>query len=170
MIGYSDAVNLAKAVIEDLQSTMGEMRDKIMEIQNDDMKNHPEEFIEKTKDYEEFSVACFTIANALERGDALPPPVAKWLAGYLRGEVKKPKRKQGRPNDILTPFWIVAAVNSCVHKGLKATRNDVSEPVSACDAVAEALCILNLEPTSYEGVKRVWLQSKERFSPKGPTT
>ena len=44
-----------------------------------------------------------------------------------------------------------------VDDGMTATRNDASEATSACDAVADAMKELELEPADFYSVKRIWL-------------
>jgi hypothetical protein len=90
-----------------------------------------------------FDVLRLGVAHALEQGEELPPEVLQWLVRYLRGEVTR-------------PIWI--AVSGRVLDGMKATRNDASEAISACDAVADSLAELKLEPATFYGVKRIWLR------------
>lgn len=163
---FPDAVKLAQECIQSLRDDMKPMMDAMLGYYEQQMLNDPESFLAVANTHEGFKTVCLTISGALEKGEKLPPSVNEWLADYLRGGLEEPKRKAGRPTQALIPLWIVSAVNSCVTSEMKATRNDVSEPMSACDAVAEALENLGLEPTTYEGVKRVWLQSKNKYSPR----
>jgi hypothetical protein len=101
------------------------------------------------------------VARALEDGDAIPPEALRWLVHYLRGENERPKASAGRHNARGLHIAIVFAVNYLVGCGAKATRNDASPPVSACDAVAAALAQLKLSPTTFDAVKKIWLARRK---------
>lgn len=105
-----------------------------------------------------FDVLLLGIAYSLEQGEELPPEALQWLLRYLRGDVTRPKARAGRKNEFWLHSMIWVAVGSRVLDGMNATRNDASEPTSACDAVAEALAELGLEPATFHGVKRIWLR------------
>jgi hypothetical protein len=98
------------------------------------------------------------IAHLLEQGEELPPEALTWLVRHLRGEVTRPKAGSGAKTQVFLHTQICTAVLTLVHEyGMKATRNDSSEATSACDAVADALAELGLKPTTFHGVKRIWL-------------
>lgn len=101
------------------------------------------------------------IAYGLERGEELPPDAVQWLVRYLRGEVTRPKARAGRRNESWLHMLIWSAVGCRVQNGMKATRNDASEPTSACDAVADAMAELGLEPATFESVKRIWFRHEK---------
>lgn len=163
MISFSDPVKVAEECIQELSDELKPMLDVMLGVYEEEMSNNPEKFLAEAKSHTGFKVVSLVISSAIERGENLPPAVNQWLADYLGGRLSEPKRNTGRPATLLTPLWIVIAVSVCLNRGMKATRNDVSEPVSACDAVAEALENLGLEPVTYEGVKRVWLTNNKRF-------
>ena len=104
-----------------------------------------------------FDALRLGIARSLEQGEELHPEALKWLLQHLRGEVNRPKARAGAKSGFWLHSLIWMAVGTRVLDGMKATRNDASEPTSACDAVAEALVELGLEPTTFYGVKRIWL-------------
>jgi hypothetical protein len=95
----------------------------------------------------------------IEQGSVPHPVVAKWLAAYLRGEVTAPKER-GRPrastHDTARDDAIRQAVQSLIDHGATATRNETSPPQSACDAVAEAMRLLNLKPASFGAIQNIW--------------
>lgn len=98
------------------------------------------------------------IAHLLEQGEELPPEALTWLVRHLRGEVTRPKAGSGAKTQDFLHAQICTAVLTLVHEyRMKATRNDASEATSACDAVADALAELGLKPTTFHGVKRIWL-------------
>jgi hypothetical protein len=105
-----------------------------------------------------FDVLRFGIAHLLEQGEELPPEALSWLVRHLRGEVTRPKARSGAKNQAFlhTQIWMTVLELVKVHR-MKATRNDTSEATSACDAVADALAELGLKPTTFHGVKRIWL-------------
>ena len=105
-----------------------------------------------------FDVLRLGIAYSLEQGEELPPEALTWLVRHLRGEVTRPKARAGAKTEFWLHYLIWSAVGSLVLEGMRATRNDASEPKSACDAVADALAELGLQPTTFHGVKRIWLR------------
>jgi hypothetical protein len=105
-----------------------------------------------------FDVLRLGVAYALEKGEELPPEVLQWLVRHLRGEVTRPKARAGRKSEFWLHHMIWIAVSGRVLDGMKATRNDASEAISACDAVADSLAELKLEPATFYGVKRIWLR------------
>ena len=102
------------------------------------------------------------IAYFLEKGEELPPDVLKWLVRHLRGDVNRPKAWAGRKNKHWLHMHIYLAVLAREREGMTATRNDASESISACDAVADALAELGQKPKTFDGVKRIWLQYRGR--------
>ena len=105
-----------------------------------------------------FDVLRFGIAHSLEQGEVLPSEALTWLVRHLRGEVTRPKAGAGAKKQVFLHTQIWVAVLTLVHEyRMKATRNDASEATSACDAVADALAELGLKPTTFHGVKRIWL-------------
>lgn len=105
-----------------------------------------------------FDALRLGIAHSLERGEELPPEARQWLVRHLRGEATRPKAPAGRKNEFWLHMFIWMAVGNRVMDGMTATRNDASEATSACDAVADALVELGLEPATFHGVKRIWLR------------
>ena len=129
------------------------------------LRNKPDELLAWAKSNADgFDALCLGVAHAVERGfdEELTQEIRKWLAGILRGEVQRPKARAGRGSGGWLHHLIWIAVSSRVGDGMSATRNDASEPTSACDAVAEALAELGLEPATFHGVKRVWLRHEQR--------
>lgn len=110
------------------------------------------------------------LANALNRGDEIPPEATEWLALYLRGNIERPQGAPGALGAEGLHFAIFTAVHSLVQSGMKASRNDASPPLSACDAVAEAIAEIGLTPATFNGVKKVWLAMKKQMKPGVPAT
>ncbi len=104
-----------------------------------------------------FDVLAVVAAKYLEADIAMPKVMAQWAAAMMRGEKKRPKRNSKFANGTLernTYIWPVT--RKLVESGMMATRNDASDPESACDAVAEALKLIGESPASYGSVKRIW--------------
>ena len=96
-------------------------------------------------------------SDMLRNGLELPDPLRLWLADVV-------DRKRERPNkiplstlcrDALAAFLVGRVVRYCE---INATRNDGSEPLSACDAVAEALNI------SYKLIEKAWFEHRDTVS------
>lgn len=100
----------------------------------------------------------FGIAAEVEAGRILNVATRNWLAAYLRGEWVPPK-KAGRKRRYAWDFniWLLARVLIDVYE-ITPTRNDVSDVESACDVIAEAIRRMGETPTSYGGVKSVYLR------------
>lgn len=98
------------------------------------------------------------IADQLEANKNLHPKLVVWLIGYLRAEYGPVKGKPGRREASRLHRIVVDAIQELVDSGWKATRNDeTSSPTSACDILAEALRDSGLTPTTFKGVKGIWL-------------
>jgi hypothetical protein len=110
------------------------------------------------------------VAHAVARGDEIPPEATEWLALKLRGEIKSPHGTPGTHEAEGLHVAIYLAVHTLVQSGMNATRNDASEPTSACDAVAKAMAEIGLQPATFYGVKKVWLAKKKQTKPGIPAT
>ena len=84
--------------------------------------------------------------------------LADWAADVLEPASRAPDGERGRRPwvNTLRNKAIVATIERLEAEGLTATRNEVSAPISACDAVAKAI---NL---SYKGVLDVWKKRPAR--------
>ena len=134
----------------------------VLQIEGNKMiSKNPIELIEKAKnDPDYFDALRFGIAVRLKIGKELPQIILDWLIEYLRGKRKRPRKAAGRGISLGLHVIIAGVVQTLVDRGMNATRNDASSATSAsaCDAVAEALSDLKMTPTSFEGVKAVWLK------------
>lgn len=135
------------------------------------LRKQPSELVEwASSDSDGWNALSLGVAEALEMGRTIPTEAREWLVLVLRGKANKPHCKVGRHSASGLHNAIYIAVYARVHEGMKATRNDASPPVSACDAVADALAELGLNPTTYYGVKRVWLNIKSQTKQGIPRT
>lgn len=159
---YSAAVSYAEDCIRSYISVLPEIEDAARSALRNSLLEDTKRFLEDSKTYEGHSAVCLAISRVLEEGGEIPPLARTWLSEFLQGKIVAPKRGSGRPQqNMFIPILVLGAVSACVDAGMMATRNDASEPVSACDAVAEAMCKLGIRPASYEGVKRVWLEARK---------
>ncbi|MEJ6501408.1 MAG: hypothetical protein QNL54_07895 [Rhodobacterales bacterium] len=99
------------------------------------------------------------LAARVESGRPIPAEFREHASAFMRGELGL-NRKAGIKEKSYLHSRIVWAVAWLTHEGLAATRNDRSEPTSACDAVADALAELSLSPMTFASVKRIWLDGK----------
>lgn len=132
----------------------------------DYLEREPEELIKGAGQHEQyFDALTEGLAILLETEHPIPTSARKWLANYLRGEVKPPKRKAGADSREWLHLSIASIISSLRDKGVKPTRGDAAKVHrSGCDIVAEVLREAGLEPTTFEGVKKVWLNKKFRPS------
>lgn len=128
--------------------------------------------IEKAKeDYDSF-VRLKRYCARLIRVGKLEPQFENWLMDYLDDIFQPPPNpKRGAPkkhND----FDVLALLIDTIYKKFKLspTRNDVSERVSACDVVSEAVLEFNfkhresfeIKPNSYSALKKLYFGTKAK--------
>ena len=102
----------------------------------------------------------YALALKIEAGEPIPEEFRVLAANFLRGTAPQKNRKTGRKEAWFLHSRIVWAIILLKAEGMSATRNDESDPESACDAVAAALKELELRPTTFAGVKRIWLAER----------
>jgi hypothetical protein len=114
-----------------------------------------------------YDVLCIFIATSLQNDAAPPEHYRQFAAEVLLGERKRPEATKGpkRYKNAGRDRIVVRAIELGQKLGLVATRNDVSEPTSCCDLVAECLLEQGLSPTTYAGVKRIWLARGDKLAP-----
>ena len=98
-------------------------------------------------------LAAYLLRHDLE----LPEALSLWVADLLEG---KRERQGYRPEstfcrDVFIALMVEWVVRDC---DINATRNDGSEPLSSCDAMAEAL---NL---SYKLIEKAWFEHRDTVS------
>ena len=118
--------------------------------------------IEKSKTSPEaFDSLRYAIAVYILDEKPLPDALREWLVRFLQGKIATPVRQRGRKSSSMMQIHIMWAVQAVVEKGFSATRNDTSDPQSACDIVASALCQAGYSPMAYEGVKKIWFKVRK---------
>ncbi len=183
-LSFQEAVQLAKETIGHFQrvrSTSGRVVDetdpvasanafagRLGAIYLRDEKRSAQLLRDAETDWQAFNRLRHGLALLLEHDKLeMRPEVRDWLSRYLRGEVSAPVKKAGRkqtPGPHIVIEWCVSLL---VDKGMNATRNYVSPPESACDAVAKALAELGMKPTTFGAVKRIYLD-RRRFVHRAP--
>ena len=100
-------------------------------------------------------------ASMVRNGFPFKGKMRDWVADHLQGKVTRSGRSgRLRAQTLGRDLYIIGAIIELVERGLSATRNDVSAPTSACDAVSDALRHLDVSPRSYSSVKRIWLNAE----------
>ena len=103
------------------------------------------------------------LRNASEE---IPGELHEWAYDVAVGDRRLPKIRRGR-----SPFTnqvrnaaIIQTVEILVSCGLKATRNEASEPISAADAVSEGLRQLGIELQT-DSVSKIWVNREKKLLP-----
>jgi len=180
-LSFQEAVQLAKETIGHFQrvrSTSGRVVDetdpvasanafagRLGAIYLRDEKRSAQLLRDAETDWQAFNVLRHGLALLLEHDKLeMRPEVRDWLSRYLRGEVSAPAGA-GRKRNVGPHNVIEFCVSMLVDQGMNAMRNDESKreshPESACDAVAEALVELDKKPTTYNAVKRIYLDRRK---------
>jgi hypothetical protein len=87
-------------------------------------------------------------------GEPLPKGLDEFLLKVLSGEVRPPP---GPPSlqKLKRDVVIELAVKMAVNAGLSASRNDSSDPTSACDLVSDCLKEVGIK-LGYKAVVKIW--------------
>lgn len=114
-----------------------------------------------------FDHARVLAAGRLRRGEHLPPGMAAWAADVLQGLEVRPKRPRPGPDPLKTLFRdraIVRAVRLLESAGYRPlVRQECSEAVSACDAVAQATHQVDgISGMTFESVRKAWQRGYAR--------
>ena len=115
----------------------------------------------------DFQALREALAYLLEIDQPIPSELNDWALRVAAGNVKSPSVGPGRSpykNEVRDEL-ITKTVRTLVDCGLTATRNEASEPESACDAVSKALKAHGV-PLGYAGVAKIWQSDRrQNFSP-----
>ena len=180
-ISYDDAVTLAKKVLAAAADTNrfadfpanagGSLEARFLQMRGlrailtdrSDLTKLTDLLDNSRRDADAFDALRFGVAQVLMVNEPLPWEVKVWLANYLLGRCERPLRKSGRRPKHAWDLEIWLMVQSLVERGMVATRSDHPSQESegeksACDAVARALSLLGLKPSSYKSVKTIWFR------------
>lgn len=85
-----------------------------------------------------FDLACEIAGGHIWRGTKMPSDLRDFAISVLDGSFEKP-RKSKLSRTFYRNVTFASIVEGCSERfGLKRTRNEASDPVSACDAVSQA--------------------------------
>ncbi len=105
-----------------------------------------------------YDAAIYMLAECIRYDVEVPRPLREWGYWALLGEVKRPK-PQKKPSIVFFERnkEIVGFTEGVITAtGLPATSSKAELGQSACNAVAEALRLLRLQPDSYTSIRRIW--------------
>lgn len=165
-INYSDGVELAKWYLQhvrfedgrDLYDGKGDYQSTVAQIAPMLLQHYPEHLNASEPLHRDILRNAF--ARKIAGGDPIPSSLREMAASLMTGDVNEPRRKAGAKETAYLHSRIMWAVELLKNSGMTATRNDESKPVSACDAVADALGQLGLKPITFSRVKRIWLECR----------
>ncbi len=97
------------------------------------------------------------VARIRETDEPMPRALSEWAYDVATGTRECPTAGPGRSpyTNQVRDAVIVRTIGALVHAGLTATRNEASEPESACDAVSRALQGHG-EELGYAAVAKIW--------------
>ena len=108
-----------------------------------------------------YSALQEVVSEVRQRDGSFPEELYEWILDVAEGKREMPKLGRGRnpyANQIRNEL-IVRTIRALIDCGFTATRNDASEPLSACDVVSRALKAHEIELT-YDSVAKVWANNK----------
>ena len=141
---YKEAVAWAKGVFERLNAKGafqfgGDTAVFLLDHTYSFALQDPEQYISLAeKDPVWFNGLKAVAAEILRRNDVMPKQIANWVADVLMGAAKEPDPARGRPATTVHQATVWVTVSQLVIWKWKATRNDASPALSACDVVADA--------------------------------
>lgn len=167
-IAYDDAVRLAFGLMVfripytgDRQEPGGDIRtvrDHEMLAVWSDRAGKLESLVEESRSS---ALAFRALQRALQRAretdEPMPGALLEWALDVAVGAREYPRTGPGRSphTNQVRDAVIVRAVRALVEAGLTATRNEASDPDSACDAVAQALQA-HERTLGYAAVAKIW--------------
>lgn len=165
-INYSDAVELAKWYLQhvrfedglDLYDGKGDYQNTVARIAPMLLQHYPEYLNANEPLHRDILRNAFS--QRIANNDPIPSNFRELAASFMTAESSEPRRKAGAKETAYLHSRIIWAVALLKHSGMTETRNDESKPLSACDAVAEALGQLGLKPSTFSRVKRIWLENR----------
>lgn len=132
------------------------------------IQNEPERIVsDAVSDPDAFDALRYGAAQLIAIGQDMSPSIRFWVTKYLHGKIERPLTGPGSKGKDGLHAEIFFMVSRLVELGLISTRNDASAPLSACDAVADAIKVLGMKPNSYDRVKVIYREMKKRQRPDG---
>lgn len=102
-------------------------------------------------------------------GRPLPAQLDAFVIGVLDGTIKRVERgPRAFQNDFRDAAVLSAVYAALTVKGLTATatRNDATDPISACDVVSDCLQMFGVE-LSYNAVAKIWAEWRHSLKRQG---
>ena len=101
-----------------------------------------------------------------DASEEIPSELHEWAYDVAVGDRPPPKIRRGRSRyeNQVRNVTIIQTMGILISCGLKATRNEASEPISAADAVSKALSNLGIELKT-DSVSKIWT-GREKPLPK----
>jgi len=130
-----------------------------------DMEYRQNELLKEAGSFEcSYNTLLFGAALKLENKEDMSDELRKFVYRHLVSPPEKPKKRGGRPKiTTLDEKLRCQAIEFACKHGLTATRNDVSDPHSACDVVAAAALALcqsgkkqYKKGYGYDNLKKIW--------------
>lgn len=113
--------------------------------------------------YRALELGC---ARYLRNTCAIPDWAREWISDHLEGKLARPARPRGPSSKGGLHQLIGECIDALTAAGMIGIRNDATERRSACDVLAEALMRVGQQPSTFEGVKRVylnWSRQQDQF-------
>lgn len=104
--------------------------------------------------YRALELGC---ARYLRNSQSLPAWANRWLIDKLERRNQPPARPRGALSKGGLHQVICECIDELVNVGMVGVRNDATLQRSACDVLAAALKDLGLQPSTFEGVKRIYI-------------
>lgn len=115
------------------------------------------------KDPVSYDAALYLAAKVIRERGKVPTALSKFVSDHLIGVASRPTPNGRYPNACLVrDILIIQLINDVMQvTGLKATSGQRSFGRSACNAVAEGIGILKLQPDNYETIIKIWGKRKK---------
>jgi hypothetical protein len=143
----ADGVEKVDDLEAGLQALMGDVSGLIMRSRTD------------WRAYRALELAC---ARYVRNAWDLPAWASEWIADHLEGKLARPPRPRGPSSKAGLHQVICECLEELIAAGMVGVRNDATDRRSACDVLAEALRFVGQQPSTFEGVKRVFVDWNKR--------
>jgi len=110
-----------------------------------------------------FDAALHLVAKQIRLGHPIPDVLREWAADTIVGIIKRPKQKGKYTGATLCRDRLIVKLISDIVQttNLKPTSSKRERGRSACNAVAEGLSLLRLQPDSHESIVKIWGRRKK---------
>lgn len=110
-----------------------------------------------------YDAALYLAAEQIRLGNSVPEALRGWAADVFSGIVKRPRQVgKHREATLFRDRLIVKLIRYVIEKTeLKPTSGERERGASACNAVAQGLGLLRIQPDSYESMVKIWGRREE---------